>query len=111
MRSVQWVVMGVSNPVPVGYTIYDICQPHKEAYLKSEKVNFQQSHYSSIPGAQICRGKELRDGHLNFHRRDTVVGILKYPVKYDVCAHLSILTTPILEIISERASKLTYHAQ
>ena len=22
MRSVQWVVMGVSNPVPVGYTIY-----------------------------------------------------------------------------------------
>ena len=47
----------------------NICQPLKETHLKSEKVNFQ--HYSSTPGAQICRGNELRYGHLNFHRRDS----------------------------------------
>ena len=45
----------------------NICQPVKETHLKSEKVNFQL--LSSIPGAQICREKELTDSHLSFDRR------------------------------------------
>ena len=40
-----------------------------ETHFKSEKVNFQ--HCSSISGAKICGGKELRDAHLTFQRRDS----------------------------------------
>ena len=79
----------------------NICQPHKEAYLKSVKVNFQ--HYSSIPGAQICRGKELRDGHLNFHQRDSEY-LLRFelePQKYQLQPLSALLTLHATSLLSD----------
>ena len=79
----------------------NICQPLKEAYLKSEKVNFQ--HYSSIPGAQICRGKELRDGHLNFHRRDSeyLLWFELEPQKYQLPPLSPLLTLHATSLLSD----------
>ena len=47
----------------------NICQLVQETHLRSEKAKFQGFSTTSV--VQICRGKQLRDGPLNFHRRDS----------------------------------------